>query len=59
MVRVTIRKEFNKNFGKNIYVISVNGNKEFFEFTKVKAEKKAKSIAKKLQASRGLVGRRK
>tara|TARA_Y100000310_G_scaffold59038_1_gene54360 strand:+ start:1399 stop:1650 length:252 start_codon:yes stop_codon:yes gene_type:complete len=37
-----IIKEYNKNFGKYIYVIVVKGQKKSFEFTKADAEKKVK-----------------
>jgi len=43
---VRIIKEYNKNFGKYVYVIVVNGQKEFFEFTKADAVKKVRKIIK-------------
>ena len=46
MVRVTIAKE--KLFGRNAYVIKVDGSKKFFEFTKTEAESKANKIRKQL-----------
>lgn len=39
-----IIKEYNKNFGKYIYVIVVKGQKKSFEFTKADAEKKVRKI---------------
>jgi len=46
-MRITIKKEFNRNFGKTLYVISVNGKKAFFEFTKAEAIKKANKLRKR------------
>ena len=45
MVRINIKKDV--LFGRTAYVISVNGKKMFFEFTKADAIKKVNQIKKK------------
>jgi len=49
MANVTSRKEYSKEFGRNIYIISVNGKRIGFEFTKVDAMMKIKLIKNRMK----------